>query len=495
MTYELVIRADRALLPEGTAAAEIGVRQGRISVIAEPGAGLVGERTISLTDDQVLLPGLVDTHVHVNDPGRTEWEGFATATRAAAAGGVTTIIDMPLNSLPPTVDVDSLEVKRRAAAPDAHVDVGFWGGAIPGNTEDLLPLHEQGVFGFKCFLEHSGVDEFPHLEPAEMETDMGVLADASSMMIVHAEDSRTLADAPKASGRKYEDFLRSRPAEAENRAIEAVIDAARRTGARAHILHLSSAQALETIAAAKQEGIALTVETCPHYLVLASEEIPDGATTHKCAPPIRGSANRDALWQGLREGIIDCVVSDHSPSTAELKLLDTGDFGAAWGGISSLQLGLTLMWTEARERGVALEDVVRWMSSAPATVAGVQDKGTLAVGADADFAVFSPEARWTVEAERLWHRNKISAYQSRELVGAVETTILRGTEVDYRTPAADSWNVRPRSPRNDPAPAGATAYDGAPAEPSSSVQTPSFRRSAATWPWASTSYSAWVSVP
>lgn len=434
MTYELVIRADRALLPEGFAAAEIGVRQGRISVIAEPGAGLVGERTISLTDDQVLLPGLVDTHVHVNDPGRTEWEGFATATRAAAAGGVTTIIDMPLNSLPPTVDVDSLEVKRRAAAPDAHVDVGFWGGAIPGNTEDLLPLHEQGVFGFKCFLEHSGVDEFPHLEPTEMETDMGVLADASSMMIVHAEDSRTLADAPKASGRKYEDFLRSRPAEAENRAIEAVIDAARRTGARAHILHLSSAQALETIAAAKQEGIALTVETCPHYLVLASEEIPDGATTHKCAPPIRGSANRDALWWGLREGIIDCVVSDHSPSTAELKLLDTGDFGAAWGGISSLQLGLTLMWTEARERGVALEDVVRWMSSAPATVAGVQDKGTLAVGADADFAVFSPEARWTVEAERLWHRNKISAYQSRELVGAVETTILRGTEVDYRTP-------------------------------------------------------------
>lgn len=434
MNYDLVIRADRALLPEGFRAAEIGVQDGRISVIDEPGAGLEGERTISLTEDQVLLPGLVDTHVHVNDPGRTEWEGFATATRAAAAGGVTTIIDMPLNSLPPTVDVDSLQLKRDTAAPAAHVDVGFWGGAIPGNTDDLIPLHEQGVFGFKCFLEHSGVDEFPHLEPSEMERDMGVLADASSMMIVHAEDSHTLAGAPKAAGRKYADFLRSRPAEAENVAIEAVINAARRTGARAHILHLSSAQALDTIAAAKQEGLALTVETCPHYLVLASEEIPDGATTHKCAPPIREAANRDALWQGLRDGIIDCVVSDHSPSTAELKLLDTGDFGAAWGGISSLQLGLTLLWTEARERGVGLEEVVGWMSSAPATVAAAPGKGTVSVGADADFAVFSPETRWTVDADKLWHRNKISAYQSRQLVGAVDATILRGTEVDYHTP-------------------------------------------------------------
>lgn len=428
--HDLVIRADRALLPEGQAAVEIGVRDGRIATVAAAGAQLAGRRRIELAADEVLLPGLVDSHVHVNDPGRSEWEGFETATRAAAAGGVTTLIDMPLNCLPPTVDVEALEIKRGVAAGAVHVDVGFWGGAIPGNTAELAPLHEAGVFGFKCFLEHSGVDEFPHLEPEEMERDMAVLAERDSQMIVHAEDSRTLAEAPAASGRQYRSFLASRPEEAEHVAIAAVIDAARRTGCRAHILHLSAAGALEQIAAARAEGVRLTVETCPHYLVLAAEEIADGATTHKCCPPVREGANREALWQGLLDGTIDCVVSDHSPSTPELKELDTGDFGTAWGGISSLQLGLPLLWTAARRRGIDLEQVVRWMSSGPAAVAGVSGKGSIVAGGDADFAVFAPEREWTVEAAELRHRHPLTAYQGWPVRGAVTRTILRGEDVD-----------------------------------------------------------------
>ncbi|MDZ5078940.1 allantoinase AllB [Nesterenkonia sp. HG001] len=434
MVHELVVTARRALLPEGWQAVEIGVDDGTITALAPYGAGLQGRQTRELREGQVLLPGLVDTHVHVNEPGRTEWEGFASATRAAAAGGVTTIVDMPLNSIPPTVDPEALQIKQAAAAASAHVDVGFWGGAVPGNGEQLRPLHERGVFGFKCFLEDSGVEEFPPLEPAEMEEDMAILAELGSMMIVHAEDHDTLAQAPGAQGRRYEDFLRSRPREAENVAIRAVIDAARRTGARAHILHLSSADALPEIRQARAEGVKLTVETCPHYLVLAAEEIGDGATTHKCCPPIREASNQHALWEGLREGLIDCVVSDHSPSTAELKLLDVGDFGAAWGGISSLQLGLPLVWSEARARGLELEQVVGWMSSAPADLAGLSDKGRLAEGKSADMVIFSPEQSWSVEVDSLWHRNKVSAYDGRDLVGVVESTLLRGEQIDFETP-------------------------------------------------------------
>lgn len=371
--FDLVIRAQRAVLPEGVSAAEVGVRESKIVEIATGGAVLSGTasanaQVVELDDSQVLLPGLVDSHVHVNDPGRSEWEGFASATRAAAAGGVTTIVDMPLNSLPPTVNVESLDIKREVAAAKAFIDVGFWGGAIPGNTGDLKPLYDAGVYGFKCFLEDSGVEEFPPLEPEELRTDLAELAKYDGLLIVHAEDHSIMAEAPKNSGRKFSDFLASRPREAENVAISRVIDGARETGARAHILHLSSADALPQIAAAKAEGVKLTVETCPHYLVFSAEEIPDGATTHKCCPPIREESNREALWQGLVDGTIDCIVSDHSPSTAELKLLDTGDFGAAWGGISSLQLGLSLVWTEAAKRGIDLAKVVGWMSSAPAAV-------------------------------------------------------------------------------------------------------------------------------
>lgn len=433
---DLIIRAKRALLPDGISPAEVAVTDGRIVEIAtgEDRLSTTSAQVIDVDDTQVLLPGLVDTHVHVNDPGRSEWEGFASATKAAAAGGVTTILDMPLNSLPPTVDVPALEVKRAVAGPKAFVDVGFWGGAIPGNMGELRPLHEAGVFGFKCFLEDSGVDEFPPLTPTEMGADLAEIADFDGLLIVHAEDHEVMAEAPSASGRKFSDFLASRPREAENVAIGHVIDAARATGGRAHILHLSSADALPQIAAAKADGVRLTVETCPHYLVFTAEEIPDGATTHKCCPPIREESNREALWQGLIDGTIDCIVSDHSPSTAELKLLDSGDFGAAWGGISSLQLGLPLVWTEAQRRGIDLTEVVRWMSAAPAAIARVEGKGSIAVGNAADFALFAPDEEWTVSATELHHRNQITAYDQRTVSGRVAQTLLAGALVDFDTP-------------------------------------------------------------
>ena len=432
--YDLVIRGQRIMTTAGEVPREVGVRDGRIVAIEPLGNGLVGTEVIELAADEVLLPGLVDTHVHVNEPGRTQWEGFASATRAAAAGGVTTIIDMPLNSIPPTTTVSALELKRDAARDQAFVDVGFWGGAIPGNQADLRPLHDDGVFGFKCFLLHSGVDEFPHLECDEMEADMAILKDFDSLMIVHAEDSRAIERAPSVAGDEYQGFLRSRPRGAENLAIAEVIERARWTGARAHILHLSSSDALPMIASAKRDGVRLTVETCPHYLTLIAEEIPNGATAYKCCPPIREVGNRELLWAGLLDGTIDCIVSDHSPSTLDLKDLENGDFAVAWGGVSSLQLGLPIIWTEARRRGVELERVVQWMSSRPAELAGLPSKGKLALGFDADLSVFAPDEAFVVDVSRLLHKNPITPYDRRALSGVVRRTFLRGCDVDGRTP-------------------------------------------------------------
>jgi allantoinase len=432
--YDLVIRGQRIMTTAGEVPREVGVRDGRIVAIEPLGNALVGTEVIELAEDEVLLPGLVDTHVHVNEPGRTQWEGFASATRAAAAGGVTTIIDMPLNSIPPTTTVAALELKRDAARDQAFIDVGFWGGAIPGNTADLRPLHDEGVFGFKCFLLHSGVDEFPHLDADEMEADMAVLKDFDSIMIVHAEDSRAIDRAPSAEGDQYQRFLSSRPRGAENIAIAEVIERARWTGARAHILHLSSSDALPMIASAKRDGVRLTVETCPHYLTLIAEEIPNGATAYKCCPPIREVGNRELLWAGLMDGTIDCIVSDHSPSTLDLKDLENGDFAVAWGGVSSLQLGLPIIWTEARRRGIALEQVVEWMSARPAKLAGLPVKGKLALGYDADLSVFAPDEAFVVDVSHLKHKNPITPYDKRALSGVVRRTFLRGTEVDGQTP-------------------------------------------------------------
>ncbi|RRO14487.1 allantoinase AllB [Saccharopolyspora rhizosphaerae] len=427
--FDVVFRAQRLIGPNGETSGSVGVRDGRIAAVEPLDSELPAGRVVELAADEVLLPGLVDTHVHVNDPGRTEWEGFDTATRAAAAGGVTTIVDMPLNSLPPTVDVDALEVKRKTAREKAFVDVGFWGGAIPGKLDELRGLHQAGVFGFKCFLLHSGVDEFPPLDSTELESALRELAGFDAMMIVHAEDSEAIEQAPTPHGEHYGDFLASRPKGAENVAIAQVIELARRTGARVHILHLASSDALPLIASAREDGVQVTVETCPHYLSFTAEEIPDGATQFKCCPPIREAANRELLWKALAEGTIDCVVSDHSPCTPELKQFDTGDFGVAWGGVSSLQLGLSAIWTQARQRGYSLSDVVTWMARKPAEVAGLRSKGSIAVGNDADLCVFAPDDAFVVDVAELQHRNPVSAYHGRPLAGVVRGTWLRGTQI------------------------------------------------------------------
>jgi allantoinase len=428
---DLIIRAPRIITPDGERSGAVGIEDGVIVAVEDE---LDGPVFIDLTDDEVLLPGLVDTHVHVNDPGRTEWEGFDTATRAAAAGGVTTIVDMPLNSVPPTVDVPSLDLKRATAFGHTHVDVGFWGGAVPHNLSDLPALHAAGVFGFKCFLLHSGVDEFGHLSTGELATALATLRDLDALMIVHAEDPDLIEHAPAPHGRAYQDFLASRPEDAEHRAIATVIDLARRYDARVHVLHLSSAGALPMIAAARRDGVSITVETCPHYLTLTAEDVPDGATQFKCCPPIREAANQDLLWQGLADGVVDCVVSDHSPCTPDLKRFDTGDFGEAWGGIAGLQLGLPAVWTAALKRGVPLTDVVRWMSTAPAALAGLTGKGAIAPGRDADLCVLAPAEEFTVDAEKLFHRNAVSAYHGRTLTGVVRRTWLRGREVTGEVP-------------------------------------------------------------
>ncbi|HEX3785742.1 MAG TPA: allantoinase AllB [Pseudonocardiaceae bacterium] len=435
MMFDLVIRARRAITPTGERPAAIGIRAGRIAAVESVEAELPAEVTVELAADEVLLPGLVDSHVHVNEPGRTEWEGFQSATRAAAAGGITTIVDMPLNSVPPTTDVDALETKRAIARTRAHVDVGFWGGAVGSNLAELPALHEAGVFGFKAFLLDSGVEEFGHLDDRTLADTVAAIAKHHALLIVHAEDAHTIATAPPAHGRRYADFLASRPSAAENIAIASIIALAERYGARAHILHLSSAEALPMIADARRRGVALTVETCPHYLTFCAEEIPDGATEFKCCPPIRSAANRELLWAGLGAGIIDCVVSDHSPCTPELKRFDVGDFGVAWGGIAGLQLGLSTIWTQARQRGFALSDVVDWMAKGPADLVGITRKGRIDIGADADFCVFAPDDAFVVNVHRLAHRNPVSAYHDRPLAGIVRQTWLRGERITGDRPA------------------------------------------------------------
>ncbi|MEU9911044.1 allantoinase AllB [Streptomyces sp. NPDC051001] len=423
---ELVLRSTRVITPEGTRAASVAVSAGKITAVLPYDAAVPDGARLEDVGDHVVLPGLVDTHVHVNDPGRTEWEGFWTATRAAAAGGITTLVDMPLNSLPPTTTVDNLRTKQEVAADKAHIDVGFWGGALPGNVKDLRPLHEAGVFGFKAFLSPSGVEEFPHLEQGRLARSLAEITSFGGLLIVHAEDPHHLDAAPQQAGPRYADFLASRPRDAEDTAIAQLIAQAKRLDARVHVLHLSSSDALPLIAAAKADGVRITVETCPHYLTLTAEEVPDGASEFKCCPPIRELANQDLLWQALADGTIDCVVTDHSPSTADLK---TDDFATAWGGISGLQLSLAAVWTEARRRDHSLEDVVRWMSTRTSELVGLDHKGAIEAGRDADFAVLAPDETFTVDPARLQHRNRVTAYAGKTLYGVVKSTWLRGERI------------------------------------------------------------------
>jgi allantoinase len=445
--FDLLIRAPRTVTESGEFPRAIGVVDGIIAAVEDLDFEASATQILELGADDVLLPGLVDSHVHVCEPGNTEWEGFASATRAAAAGGVTTLVDMPLDSVPTTVTVAALEIKRRAAEGQCHVDVGFWGGVVPGNLADLVPLHAAGVLGFKCFLADSGSDDFPPVDPTQMEAALHVLRGLDSPLLVHAESADAAAKIPTVHGRDYAAYLASRPRGVENLAVAQVIEAARSTGARAHVLHLSSSDALPMIASARREGIHVTSESCPHYLALTAEEIGPGATAFKCSPPVREAANRELLWQGLTDGVLDLIVSDHSPCTVEMKGLDTGDFEAAWGGISSLQLGLPVIWTEARRRGLSLVNVAAWMAERPAQLAGLPTKGRITPGFDADFAVFAPDEAFIVDAATLHHRHPVTPYLGRALTGVVRKTFLRGRPIDL-----EHARGRLLSGRNTPSP-------------------------------------------
>ncbi|MCA1582796.1 MAG: allantoinase AllB [Acidobacteria bacterium] len=425
---DFVLRSRRVATPEGLRPAGIRVAGGRILSVDSHAAADEGVN-VEDAGDALVLPGLVDTHVHVNEPGRTHWEGFETATAAAAAGGITTVIDMPLNAIPPTTTREGWFAKIDAAAGRCSVDVGFWGGLVPGNARELMGLRAAGSFGFKCFLAPSGAPEFEHVSEDDLLAAARELAATGAPLLVHAESAELLGRFAGPAG-SYSGYLASRPAAAEVAAVEAVIRLSRATGVAVHVLHLSAADALQPLAAARAEGLPVTVETCPHYLTFAAEEIPDGATLFKCAPPIRERENRERLWKGLAEGVIDMVVSDHSPCPPEDKRLAEGDFGAAWGGIASLELTLAAVWTGAEERRIQPERVVEWMSAAPARFAGLlHDKGAIEAGREADLVVFDPGAVRVVDASRLHQRHPQTPYAGRELRGRVTTTYLRGEKI------------------------------------------------------------------
>jgi len=426
------LRSRRVIIDAGEQSATVVIADGRINSVIDYAA--VPDCPVEDLGDKVLMPGLVDTHVHINEPGRTEWEGFNTATQAAAAGGITTVVDMPLNCTPVTTTADALRQKLDALGDQLWVDCGFWGGVVPDNLDDLEELLRAGVLGVKSFTIHSGIDDFPKVDESHIRRALPILAAHQVPYLIHAELDR--ANTPPADiGSSYQSFLASRPPSWETDAIDLLIDLAdeaRLAGhnARVHIVHLSCADAIPAIARAQGRGLAITAETCPHYLTLFAEACPDGKTLYKCCPPIREDANRTALWQGLAQGTIEFVVSDHSPCTPQLKHLDSGDLDKAWGGISSLQFGLPLIWSEARERGFSLPAVVDWMATRPAQFAGLgARKGRIAPGYDADLVVFEDSGSFTISPEIIKFRHKITPYEGRQVTGIVERTLLRGHEI------------------------------------------------------------------
>ena len=453
----MIVRSRRIVLPDGVRPATIHIQDGTITRIG-PYEDWSDINDSYDAGDLVVSPGIVDTHVHINEPGRTDWEGFDTATRAAAAGGVTTVVDMPLNSVPATTTAAALEAKRTAARGQCHVDVAFWGGVVPGNAAHLDELVEAGVRGFKCFLVPSGVDEFPAVYESDLRAALPIIAARGVPLLVHAESPGLInpQSNPKSDIRdpKYASYLATRPPEAEVEAIRTTVRLAREFGARVHIVHVASAEAADEVARAKADGVAITAETCPHYLTFAAEDVPDGATEFKCAPPIREARHRAALWSALTRGTLDLVATDHSPAPPALKC--PGDFMKAWGGIASLELSLAAMWSLSRDRSAglsgprggaespALHTLARWVSEAPAKLAGLDDrKGRVAAGYDADLVVWDPDVEWMVDSPRLQQRHKVTPYAGRRLVGRVQTTFLRGTPVwrDGRLVAAGSGRL------------------------------------------------------
>ncbi|MGH9330646.1 MAG: allantoinase AllB, partial [Vicinamibacterales bacterium] len=418
------LRSRRVVTRDGERPAAILIEDGRIARLASYDAAIGGD--VRDVGDAVVMPGIVDPHVHINDPGRAEWEGFDHATRAAAAGGVTTIVDMPLNSVPATTDRRALVRKHEAARGRLAIDAGFWGGVVPGNAAALEDLWRGGILGFKCFLVPSGVPEFPHVDEADLDAALPILARLGAPLLVHAELPHRIA-APSGDPRSYAAYVASRPVEAETEAIDLMIGLASRHAARVHIVHVSSPEGASRIAVARRRGVRISGETCPHYLTFASDDVRDGATSFKCAPPIRGAGARDGLWAALLDGKLDFVASDHSPAPPSMKALDAGDFVAAWGGIASLQLVLPAVWTGARERGVPIERLAGWLAAAPARMAGLDGrKGTFSPGTDADLVVWDPDAAFEVDPAALHHRHPITPYAGRRLFGVVLQTWLRG---------------------------------------------------------------------
>lgn len=428
-----VFRSRRLVTPEGVYPAAMLVEGGKIRAVL-PIDGVPSDAEVFDFGDAAILPGLVDSHVHINDPGRTEWEGFETGTRAAAAGGYTMLVDMPLNCLPATTSVEALEAKREAARGKCRVDWAAWGGVEGSDHEEIEPLAGAGVRGFKCFLIHPGVDGFRMTTEPELRAALPHIARTGLPLLVHAELSGPVDQASAklagADWKSYATYLQSRPEEAELSAIRLLTQLCREYRFRLHIVHLSAWQGLELVRAARAEGLPVSVETCPHYLYFAAETIPDRATIHKCAPPIRSCINREKLWQGLQEGTIDLVVTDHSPCLPAMKRLEEGDFKAAWGGIASLSVALPAMWTAASRRGFTLADIARWMAEGPARLAGCDaSKGRIQAGYDADFSVFEPEAGFEVTKQRLHQRHAVSPYLGERLQGVIKATYVRGTPV------------------------------------------------------------------
>ncbi|WP_020406403.1 allantoinase AllB [Hahella ganghwensis] len=426
---KFALRSQRVLTPEGIRPATIEINQGRIMAIHDAGSAM--DCPVTDLEQQVVMPGLVDTHVHINEPGRTDWEGFNTATQAAAAGGITTLVDMPLNCIPVTITKAAFKEKLASVEDKLWVDCGFWGGVTPDNLDDLDELMSAGVLGVKSFLIDSGIEEFPPVKESDIKRAIPILAKYQAPYLIHAELDQDHSPVPEI-GNAYQSFLQSRPKHWENDAINLMIrlgQEARRQGynGHIHIVHLSSAEALEAISEARNSGLKFTIETCPHYLTLFAEEIPDGKTLFKCCPPIREDRNREQLWQGLKDGLIDFIVSDHSPCTPQLKHIDSGDIEKAWGGISALQFGLPLIWTEARHRGMNLETVSHLMSTATADFIGLgHKKGRIAPGYQADLLIFDPETEYEITTDMIKHRHKITPYEGRNVFGEVKQTYLRG---------------------------------------------------------------------
>lgn len=430
MKADLIIRARKVVLPNAVAPATVHVKDARIIGVDSYDSMTGDAEVVEVDDSSVVMPGLVDTHVHVNEPGRTEWEGFRTATHAAAAGGTTTLIDMPLNSIPATTTLAGLYAKLETAKNKCYIDVGFWGGVVPGNTDELETMYHAGVVGFKCFLVPSGVDEFQHVTEEDLRKAMPELSRLDALLIVHAELAPATEVGQSGDPDHYETFLSSRPAEHENAAIALMIKLSREFGTRVHIVHLSSAEALPMLREASAAGVKISAETCPHYLYFAAEDIGRGSTEFKCCPPIRERANQELLWSGLIEGTIETIVSDHSPCPGTMKLRERGDFMQAWGGISSLQLRLPIIWTAARRRGLSLLDLTRWLCYEPARLVNLEHrKGSIAEGRDADLVIWNPDAQLTVNPGLLHHRHKVSPYNGEVLSGLVQKTFLRGQKI------------------------------------------------------------------